>query len=111
MDFKRDGLPDPTDVYAEFTSGALAVHYSCEQQAESYYMPATDPGPGSESAYVASDQCHYAGSSDSTMSQGQAEGQEHCQRSQYDGQQEVQPQRGDHAQYVPEEYLHFYLER
>lgn len=120
LDSKRDGPPDPTDVYAEFTTDASAVHLRCEQQAESFYKPAADAGyssdlgPGSKSTYVAEGQCQYGAGSDSTLSQGHAEGHGHCEPYQYDGQPsrpEVQPQRGDHAQYVPEEYLHFLLER
>lgn len=120
MDFKQDGLPEPTDVYAEFTTDASAVPFSCEQQADSYYKPSADAGyssdlgPGSESTYVADNQCQCAVSSDAMLLQGQAESHDRCERYQYDGQAsrpEVQPQRGDHAQYVPEEYLHFFLER
>lgn len=120
MDFKLDGLPDPTDVYAEFTTDVSALHFSREQQAESFSQPAADAGyssdlgPGPESTYVAEDQCQYGAGSDFAMSQGQTESHDHCDRYQYDVQPsrpEVQPQRGDHAQYVPEEYLHFFLER
>lgn len=120
MDFKLDGLPDPTDVYAEFTTDASVMHFGCEQHGESFYKSAADAGyssdlgPGSESTYVADDQCQYGAGSDSTQSQGQAESHDRCESCQYDGEPsrpEVQPQRGDHAQYVAEEYLHFFLER
>lgn len=107
-------------MYAEFTTDASAVHFSCEQQAESFYKPAADAGygsdlgPGSESTYVAEDQCQYGADAGSMLPQGRPESHDQREPYQYDGEAsraEVQPQRGDHAQYVPEEYLHFFLER
>lgn len=104
MDAKPDSRANATDVYAEFTTDG------CEG-AKSFYKPGADAGyssddPGSRLKY----------GSDSVFSQGQAEGHGQYERDRYqfEGhpcQSGVHPERGDHAQYVPEEYLHFLLKR
>lgn len=121
MDAKPDTQANATDVYAEFTTDAPALQHGCEEAEESFYKAGADAGyssddPGSRLKYVAEGQ--YGDGSDSMFSQGQAEGrgqyERDCDRYQFEGhpcQSGVHPERGDHAQYVPEEYLHFLLKR
>ncbi|XP_071339160.1 uncharacterized protein [Trachinotus anak] len=127
VDTKSNSLQNTTDVYAEFTTDATAVQYRSEQ-AESYYEAGVNAeysldDPDSKFQYVAERQygedssCMCA--SELKCSQYQADGQ--CQYEtdhahyQNDGQplyqSDVQPEREDHARYVPEGYVHFLLSR
>lgn len=108
-----------TDVYAEFTTEATAEPYGSEQ-AESYYEP------GGNAEYSLDDQAskfQYIAESqygdDSMCAQYQADDQSQYESDQahyqFDGQpiyqSHVHPEREDHAQYVPEGYVHFLLSR
>ncbi|KAI3372812.1 hypothetical protein L3Q82_023275, partial [Scortum barcoo] len=115
-----------TDVYAEFTTDATAIRYRSEQP-KSYYEPGVSAecsldDPGSKFQYMPESQYRDDSSSmcasELQCSQYQAEGQsqyetEHAHY-QFDGQQfyqsDAHTERGDHAQYVPEEYVHFLLD-
>lgn len=116
-----------TDVYAEFTTDTTAIQYGSEQ-AESYYEPGVNAecsldDPGSKFQYMAESQYRDDSSSMCTSelqcSQYQADGQSQYESDhahyQFDGQpfyqSDVHPEREDHAQYVPEEYVHFLLDR
>ena len=127
VDTKSNSQQNTTDVYAEFTTDATAMQYGSEQ-AESYYEPGVGAeyslhNSGSKFQYLTkglygddSDSVH---TSELQCSQYQADGQSQYQSDhahyQFDGlsfyQSDVQPEREDHARYVPEEYVHFLLER
>lgn len=125
VDTKSSSQPNTTDVYAEFTTDATAVQYRSEQ-AGNYYEAGFNTeyslhDPGSKFQNIAEIQYGENGirASELQYSQCQADGQSHCETdhayNQYDGQSfyqsDVQPEREDHAQYVPEGYVHFLLSR
>ncbi|XP_041854507.1 protein prune homolog 2-like isoform X4 [Melanotaenia boesemani] len=114
-----------TDVYAEFTSDVSAIQYSSEQT-ENYFEAGTnaqytlDDAP-SKCQYMAETQYQHdpMRTSELQYSQQQADSRspyesEHV-RYQYDGHQFYQssdhPETEDHAQYVPEGYVHFLFSR
>ncbi|XP_038558850.1 uncharacterized protein LOC119891356 isoform X2 [Micropterus salmoides] len=127
IDTKSNSQQNTTDVYAEFTTDATAIQYGSEQ-AEGYYEPGVNADcsvndPGSKFQYMAESQygdvSNSLCASELQCSQYQADGQSryesdhaHCQ---FDGQpfyqSDVHSEREDHARYVPEEYVHFLLER
>lgn len=125
-DIKPNGRQNTTDVYAEFTTGASAMQYGCPQ-VESYYQPGGNPeygldDPGSEFKYMAEgqdgDDSGPMRTAEPQCSQDQVEGQSQFESDliQYQFEEDqcksgVQPEREDHAQYVPEEYVHFLRER
>lgn len=125
VDVKSNDQLNTTDVYAEFTTDATAIQYGSDQ-AESYYeagvnaeLSLNDPGSKfqhiAESQYGDDSMC----TSELQCSQYQADGQSEYESShahyQFDEQplyrSDVHPEREDHARYVPEEYVHFLLER
>ncbi|TMS03466.1 Protein prune-like protein 2 [Larimichthys crocea] len=127
VDVKSNDQLNTTDVYAEFTTDATAIQYGSDQ-AESYYEAGVNAelslnDPGSKFQHIAESQ--YGDDSDSMCtselqcSQYQADGQSEYESShahyQFDGEplyrSDVHPEREDHARYVPEEYVHFLLER
>ncbi|XP_019131557.2 uncharacterized protein LOC104920348 isoform X3 [Larimichthys crocea] len=127
VDVKSNDQLNTTDVYAEFTTDATAIQYGSDQ-AESYYEAGVNAelslnDPGSKFQHIAESQ--YGDDSDSMCtselqcSQYQADGQSEYESShahyQFDEQplyrSDVHPEREDHARYVPEEYVHFLLER
>ncbi|XP_037633603.1 protein prune homolog 2-like isoform X3 [Sebastes umbrosus] len=116
---KSNSQQNTTDVYAEFTTEATAEPYGSEQT-ESYYEP------GGNAEYSLDDQAskfQYIAESqygdDSMCAQYQADDQSQYESDhahyQFDGQpiyqSHVHPEREDHAQYVPEGYVHFLLSR
>ncbi|TKS78636.1 Protein prune -like protein 2 BNIP2 motif-containing molecule at the C-terminal region 1 [Collichthys lucidus] len=127
VDVKSNDQLNTTDVYAEFTTDATAVQYGSDQ-AESYYEAGVNAelglnDPGSKFQHIAVSQ--YGDDSDSMCtselqcSQYRADGQSEYESShahyQFDEEpvyrSDVHPEREDHARYVPEEYVHFLLER
>lgn len=126
VDTKPGSQPNTTDVYAEFTTDAAAVQCGSDQ-VESYYIPGVNAkysldDPGSKFKYMAEvqdgDDSNFICTSELQSSQDQADGQRLCESDrvqyQFEGhpnQPNVNHERGDHAQYVPEEYVHFLLER
>lgn len=126
VDTKPSSQPNTTDVYAEFTTDAAAVQCGSDQ-VESYYIPGVNAkcsldDPGSKFKYMAEgqdgDDSNFICTSEVQSSQDQADGQSLCESDrvqyQFEGhpnQLSVNPERGDHAQYVPEEYVHFLLDR
>uniref|UniRef100_UPI0037E888C4 protein prune homolog 2-like isoform X2 n=1 Tax=Semicossyphus pulcher TaxID=241346 RepID=UPI0037E888C4 len=124
---KSNCQQNTTDVYAEFTTDATAAHYQSEQ-AEGYYEPGVQPeystdDPGNKFQYIDKNQCGECSStvctSELQCSQYQADSRSQYESDhahyQLDGQQldqsGVQPEREDHARYVPEGYVHFLLSR
>ncbi|XP_044051453.1 uncharacterized protein LOC122875889 isoform X4 [Siniperca chuatsi] len=127
VDTKSNSQQNTTDVYAEFTTDATAIQHGSEQ-AKSYYEPGVNAecswvDPGSKFQYMAEsrygDDSNSLCASDIQCSQYQADGQSQYESDhanyQFDGQpfyqSDVHPEREDHARYVPEEYVHFLLER
>nr|XP_046242083.1 uncharacterized protein LOC124057657 [Scatophagus argus] len=125
VDTKYDSQQNAADVYAEFTTDATAMQYRSEQ-AESYYEPGVNAeysldDPGSKFQYIAESQYgdNSVCTSELQCSTDQAEGQSQYEPEyshyQFDDQpfyqSDVRPKREDHARYVPEEYVHFLLER
>lgn len=98
-----DSKQSSTDVYAEFTTAATNIQYTSEQ-AGNYYEAGFDAeysldDPCSKfqnmagQPYGETDHAHYQGDRQSFY------------------QSDVQPEREDHARYVPEGYVHFLLSR
>lgn len=124
VDTKPNSQPNTTDVYAEFTTGATAMQ---SEQAEGYYKPGVNAeysldDPGSKFKYMAEgqygDDSNSMCTSELQCSQDQADGRSqyecdhvHYQFEGHPCQSGVHPEREDHVQYVPEEYVHFHLER
>ncbi|XP_056232593.1 uncharacterized protein LOC130169695 isoform X4 [Seriola aureovittata] len=127
VDTKSSSQQNTTDIYAEFTTDATALQYGSEQ-AESYYEAGVNSeysleDPDSKFQYRAESQ--YGEDSNSMCvselqcSQYQADGQCHYETDHAHYQCEGQPfyqsavhhEREDHAQYVPEGYVHFLLSR
>ncbi|XP_070820924.1 serine-rich adhesin for platelets-like [Chaetodon trifascialis] len=118
VDAKSNSQENATDVYAEFTTDATAVQYGSGVNAK-YCLD--DPGSklkyGAESQY--GDESNSMCTSELQCSQYQADGRsQHASdhaHYQFDGQpfyqSDVHPEREDHGRYVPEEYVHFLLER
>ncbi|XP_076586528.1 uncharacterized protein LOC143320604 isoform X2 [Chaetodon auriga] len=118
VEAKSNSQENATDVYAEFTTDATAVQYRSGVNAK-YCLD--DPGSelkyGAESQY--GDESNSMCASELQCSQYQADGQSQHESDhahyQFDGQpfyqSDVHPEREDHARYVPEEYVHFLLER
>lgn len=123
---KSSRQQDTTDVYAEFTTDATQRESGSVQAGND--NEAGDNAecclydPGAKFQYLAKDQ--YASDSGSMCaselqcSQYDADGQSQYDTDypyQYDGQQyhqsDTHPERQDHAQYVPEGYVHFLLSR
>lgn len=116
VDTKSNIQENTTDVYAEFTTDATAAQYRVNAK---YSLD--DPGSksqyGAESQY--GDESNSMCTSELQCSQYQADGQSQYESDhahyQFDGQasyrSDVHPEREDHARYVPEEYVHFLLER
>lgn len=126
VDNKPSSQPNTTDVYAEFTTDAAAVQCGSDQ-VESYYIPGVNAkysmdDSGSKFKYMAEGQdgadCNSMCTSELQSSQDQADGQSLCESDrvqfQFEGhpnQPSDSPEREDHTQYVPEEYVHFLLKR
>ncbi|XP_059192944.1 protein prune homolog 2-like isoform X2 [Centropristis striata] len=123
---KSNSQRNTTDVYAEFTTDATATRGS--EQAESYFEPGGNAeysldDQGFKFQYRAESQYgedpNSMCTSELQCSQYQADGQSQYESDyadyQYDGQSfyqsHDQPDREDHARYVPEEYVHFLLSR
>lgn len=119
---KPSSQPNTTDVYVEFTTDAAAVQCGSDQ-VESYYISGINAkysldDPSSKFKYMAEgqdgDDSNFICTSEQQSSRDQADGQSDQVQYQFEGhpnQPSVNPERGDHAQYVPEEYVHFLLER
>ncbi|XP_067376734.1 uncharacterized protein [Channa argus] len=126
-DGKFNSQQNTTDVYAEFTTDATTVHYRSEQ-AENYYEAGFNTEysldyPGCK--FQNTTEIHYGDDSNSTrvsqlqFPQYEADDRSPCETNpahyQFDGhsfhQPDVQPESEDHAQYVPEGYVHFLLSR
>ncbi|XP_033475462.1 uncharacterized protein LOC117252555 isoform X2 [Epinephelus lanceolatus] len=120
---KPNSQQNTTDVYAEFTTDTTALQYGSEQ-AESYY----DAGGNAEYrlddqsprfTYIAERQYGDDSNSELQCSQYHTDDQGQYESDhghyQYDGQQfyqsHIQPEREDHARYVPEGYVHFLFSR
>lgn len=125
MDTKSNSQPDNTDVYAEFTTDATGIQFSSEQTGN-YYEAGFNADysldePGSKFLNKAEIQNgdNVIGASELQYSECQADSQSHSVTDhtyyQFDGQSfyqsDVKPEREDHAQYVPEGYVHFLFSR
>lgn len=125
MDPKSNSQPDTTDVYAEFTTDATAIQNRSEQ-AGNYYEAGFNAeysldDPGSKFQNIAEIQHgdNAICASELQFSECQDNGQSHSVTDhtyyQFDGQSfyqsDVQPEREDHARYVPEGYVHFLFSR
>lgn len=127
IDTKSNSQENTTDVYAEFTTDATTTQYDADQ-AESYYQPGVIAeynleDPGAMFQYIGESQC--GGDPNSTHAAQvqcphyQADGQSHHETDQVQYQfneqlfyqSNIHAEREDHAQYVPEEYVHFLLSR
>lgn len=112
---KSSSQSNSTDVYAEFTSDGAAGQYRCEL-AGNYYEAAfnveyslDDPGPKCQSIADILDGENSLRASELQYS---ADGHSRCETDQQMfHQSHVQPEREDHARYLPEGYVHFLLSR
>ncbi|XP_026199670.1 uncharacterized protein LOC113151062 isoform X2 [Anabas testudineus] len=124
VDTKSSSQLNTTDVYAEFTTDTTAIQYRSEQ-AGNYYEAGFSADyslddPRSKFLERAEIQHGYnATRAEVQYSRCQADGQSHSEVDhayyQFDGQSfyqsDVQPEREDHARYVPEGYVHFLFSR
>ncbi|XP_068166913.1 serine-rich adhesin for platelets-like [Antennarius striatus] len=119
INIKSNSQQSTTDVYAEFTTAATAMQYRAEQEESSYEQEVNSEfsldDPGSEFHHMTESQ--HGDDSNLRCTSDQADGQ-----SQYESEHphyqieeqtfyhyDIHPQSEDHAQYVPEEYVHFLL--
>ncbi|KAK2837207.1 hypothetical protein Q5P01_014419 [Channa striata] len=123
---KSNSQQNTTDVYAEFTSDATTVQYRLEQ-ADNYYeggfnteFSLDDPNSKNiAEIHCGDDSSSMHASGLQEFPQYEADDRSHCETDhahyQLDGhsfyQSDVQPESEDHAQYVPEGYVHFLLSR
>lgn len=125
MDPKSNSQPDNTDVYAEFTTDAASIQFSSEQ-AGNYHEAGlnaeyslSDPGSKFQNLAEIQHVDNAIHASELQCSECQADCQSHSVTDhtyyQSDGQSfyqsDVQPEREDHARYVPEGYVHFLFSR